>query len=253
MNAIAGSFLRGAFALVFGLGLWQFVVWATGAPPFILPGPARVFSKLWEMRELIAENALVTITQIIIGMILGTALGVSTALQLAMSPLSRLLMRPLIVFAQAIPVFALAPVLTLWLGYGMASKILTVVLIIYFPVASAFYDGLMATPQGYLDLARVMGASPLRTIFRLRVPHAMPAFASGLRLAAVSAPFGAVIGEWVGASRGLGHLMLLANGRAQTDLMFAALIVLAAFTVALYFFIDRLGAWLTRRFAGPVG
>lgn len=244
---------RGALVFAFAIALWQAIVWFSGAPHFILPSPERVARRLWDARALIAENALVTFAEILLGLVLGAALGASTALQLVMSPLSRVVVRPILVFAQAIPIFALAPILTLWLGYGAASKIVMVVLIIYFPVASTFFDGLMRTPQGYLDLARVMGGSPLRVIFRLRVPHAMPAFASGLRLAAAAAPFGAVIGEWVGASKGLGHLMLLANGRAQTDLMFASLFVLAAFAVALYGVVDRLGNALTRRFSAPSG
>ena len=121
-----------------------------------------------------------------------------------------------------------------WLGYGIWSKILIAVLIIYFPVTSAFSDGLAATPKGWLDLARTMQARPHHMLWRIRVPAAMPALASGLRLAAVYAPIGAVIGEWVGASQGLGYLMLLANGRAKTDLMFAALAVLALMTLVLY-------------------
>ncbi len=253
MTRGALSLARGALIFAFALALWQALVWLTGVPHFILPAPERVARRLWEARELIAQNALITFAEILLGLLLGSMLGVSTALQLAMSPLSRLLMRPIIVFAQAVPVFALAPIITLWLGYGAASKIVMVVLVVYFPVASAFFDGLMRTPQGYLDLARVMGGAPLRVIFQVRVPHAMPALASGLRLAAVYAPFGAVIGEWVGASKGLGHLMLLANGRAQTDLMFACLFVLASFTLALYYCIDKLGVLLARRFSEPGG
>lgn len=248
---IAGAFARGAFAFVFAIALWQAIVGLTGVPHFILPGPQRVVQQLWASRELIAENALVTFTQILIGLVLGTLLGVSTAVQLALSPISRMVMRPLIVFAQAVPVFAIAPVLTLWLGYGPASKIVMVILIIYFPVASAFYDGLTRTPQGFLDLARVMGASPMRELLKLRIPHALPALASGIKLAAVASPFGAVIGEWVGSSQGLGHLMLLSSGRAQTDMMFACLFVLALFTVALYFAVDRLSAFIIARYCEP--
>ncbi|TVR09247.1 MAG: ABC transporter permease [Salinarimonadaceae bacterium] len=252
MAALA-PFARGLAAFAFAIGLWQVVVWLTGVPHFILPSPERVARALVNSRALIAQNAVVTFAQILAGLALGAALGVITALQLVSSPTARLLLRPVIVFAQAVPIFALAPILTLWLGYGMGSKIVTVVLIIYFPVASAFYDGLMRTPRGLLDLAQTMNASPWRTILRLRLPNAVPSLASGMRLAAVYAPFGAVIGEWVGASRGLGYLMLLANGRAQTDLMFAALFVLAAFTVLLHATIDRAGAALTRRFAEPEG
>jgi len=253
MKAIALSLIRGLAALAFGLALWQAIVTFTGAPHFILPGPRRVADSLWTSRAMIADNAIITFAEILIGLLIGGALGVATALQLVLSPTARTLMRPVLVFAQAVPIFALAPVLTLWLGYGVGSKIVMVMLIIYFPVASAFFDGLTRTPQGYLDLANVMGAGPTRATLMLRVPYAMPSLASGLRLAAVYAPFGAVIGEWVGASKGLGYLMLLANGRGQIDLMFAALIVLAAFTVLLYFMIDWLGAAITRRFAEPSG
>lgn len=253
MKERAFAFGRAILAVGFALVLWQGLVWATGVPAFILPGPERVALRLWQARALIAENALITFAEILVGLVLGVGLGVATGLQLIISPLARLLLRPILVFAQAVPVFALAPILTLWLGYGLGSKIVMVMLIISFPVASAFFDGLMRTPRGHLDLARVMDARPLRLVFRLRVPHAMPALATGLRLAAVYAPLGAVIGEWVGASRGLGHLMLLANGRGQTDLMFACLVVLAAFTVGLHRLVDRLGTALAARFAEPLG
>ncbi len=253
MRRIVLPLARAGLIITFAVALWQAIVWLTGAPHFILPGPERVARALWASRVSIAENAVITFTQIILGLFLGAALGVSTAIQLVVSPISRMLLRPVLVFAQAVPIFALAPILTLWLGYGMGSKIVMVVLIIYFPVASAFFDGLMRTPQGYLDLARVMGAGTTRQLLRLRIPHAMPSLASGLRLAAVYAPFGAVIGEWVGASKGLGYLMLLANGRAQTDLMFASLFVLATFTVLIYLIVDRAGAALSRRFAEPAG
>jgi putative hydroxymethylpyrimidine transport system permease protein len=152
---------------------------------------------------------------------------------------------------QAVPVFALAPILTIWFGYGIWSKIVMALLIIYFPVMSAFYDGLTRTPQGWVDLARTMGASPARIMWRVRIPAAIPSLASGLRLAAVYAPLGAVIGEWVGASQGLGHLMLLANGRAKIDLMFAALFVLALFTVLLHLAIDRVADRLADRMGDP--
>ena len=221
-------------ALGVGLGLWQALVWITGAPHFILPSPLRVANALIHSREVIAENALVTLQEIIAGLILGTLLGVATAIQLTLSKTAERLMLPILVFTQAVPVFALAPVLTLWFGYGMASKIVMTVLIIYFPVTSAFHDGLTRVDRGLLDQAKIIGARPLQTLLRIQVPHALPSLGTGLRLAAVYAPIGAVIGEWVGASKGLGYLMLLANGRAKIDLMFASLIVLACLTVLLH-------------------
>ena len=231
------------------LAAWQALVTLAGLPPFILPGPWRVGESLVGNAGLIAFHAGATLVEVVIGLVLGAILGTLTALGLVASPLARRIVRPALVLTQALPVFALAPILTLWLGYGMGSKIVIAVLIIYFPVTSAFFDGLMATPPGWLDLARTMQARPTATLWRIRVPAALPALASGLRLAAVYAPIGAVIGEWVGASRGLGYLMLLANGRAKTDLMFAALVVLALMTLALYRVVGAACDRLAARFA----
>lgn len=219
--------------------VWQAIVSGFSLPKFILPGPLLVAETMWKSRVIIFENALVTIAEVLIGLVLGAMLGVATAINLATSSFARIYIRPILVFSQAVPVFALAPILTLWLGYGIWSKIFMTVLIIYFPVASAFYDGLTRTPKAYLDLAKVMGANNNRIMWFVRVPAALPSLGSGLRLAAVYAPIGAVIGEWVGASKGLGYLMLLANGRAKIDLMFAALFVLAAFTVLLHAVVDK--------------
>jgi putative hydroxymethylpyrimidine transport system permease protein len=241
------ALIRISLALGFGLGLWQAVVWATGAPHFILPGPGRVGASLWANAPLLAEHARFTLVNLATGLVAGVALGVVTALNLALSPAARLLVRPLLIFAQAVPVFALAPVLTLWLGYGAASKIVIVMLVIYFPVASAFFDGLMRLPAPLADLAQMMRATPLRRLVYLQLPHALPALATGLRLALVYAPFAVIIGEWVGSSRGLGYLMLLANGRGQTDLMFAALIVLAVQSLVLFALFEGAG----RRFSRP--
>lgn len=220
------------------LGVWQVVVWASGVPRFILPGPARVGASLWDHAPLLWEHARFTAGNLLIGLCAGVALGVVTALNLALSPGARLLLRPMLIFAQAVPVFALAPVLTLWLGYGAASKIVIVMLVIYFPVTSAFFDGLMRLPPRLADLAQLMRATPLRRLFLLQVPNALPALGSGLRLAVVYAPFAVIIGEWVGSSRGLGYLMLMANGRGQTELMFAALFVLAMQSLALFAILD---------------
>ena len=184
------------------LALWQGTVWATGVPAFILPGPWRVATTLVANIGLIADHALTTIAEVLIGLVVGALLGAATALHLMVSPAARRIALPIMVFSQAVPVFALAPILTLWLGYGMASKIAMALLIIYFPVVSTFYDGLRRTDPGLIDLARTMGATPARTLLFLRLPAGLPAFGSGLRLAAVYAPIGAVIGEWVGASKG---------------------------------------------------
>ncbi|MEL6376617.1 MAG: ABC transporter permease [Pseudomonadota bacterium] len=233
-------------ALAFALLIWQAVVSFTGVERFILPGPGLVAQTWWENRAVIWEHTLITAAEVLIGLAIGTALGIVTAIQLAASRFSRILVQPVLVFTQALPVFALAPILTLWFGFGLWSKIVMAVLIIYFPVASSFLDGLLRTPAGYLDLARTMQASPARVLWHIRIPAALPSLASGLRLAAVYAPIGAVIGEWVGASKGLGYLMLLANGRVKTDLMFAAMLTLGVFTVLLHLAIGYLSRRIGR-------
>ena len=226
---------------------WHFLVIFADLPKFILPSPMLVMETFISNFSLIFKHAIVTGSEILLGLLAGTALGSFTAICLAISPLARTIVRPMMVLSQALPVFALAPLLTLWLGYGLWPKILMALLIIYFPVTSAFFDGLMNTPKGMLDLSRVMNGTSWRIMLNLRIPAAVPGLASGLRLAAVYAPIGAIIGEWVGASEGLGYLMLLANGRAKIDLMFAALIVLVVMTLILHWSIDRLGNSLTAR------
>lgn len=226
--------------LLLGLvALWQAVVLLAGLPPYILPGPLPVAAVFIERGPLLAAHALPTLIEIGFGLGLGAGLGVAAALAVTGCSAGRRWLLPLLIASQAVPVFALAPLLVLWLGYGFASKVAMATLIIFFPVTVAFADGLRRTDPGWLDLARTMGAGRLATIRLIRVPAALPALASGIRVAAAVAPIGAVIGEWVGASRGLGYLMLHANARMQIDLMFAALLTLTAIALVLYFAVDR--------------
>lgn len=211
--------------------LWQGLILLGGIPPFLLPSPAAVADALWLNRAEIARNAGFTLLEVMLGFILGAGLGAALAVAMGFSARLTGILRPILTFSQTIPVFALAPILTLWLGFGIAPKIAMTVLIVFFPVTAAFLDGLTRTPQAALDLAQVMGASRARIMWHLRIPAALPSLATGLRLAAVYAPIGAVIGEWVGGARGLGALMIHANGRMKTDLVFAALLVLSVLTV----------------------
>ena len=222
---------------------WQVIVWVSSAPPYILPGPAAVAEAVWHKWSILLGHAGITLFEIVSGLLLGTIFGACSALIMTVSGSLKRWLLPVLVMSQAVPVFALAPLLVLWLGYGLTSKIVMAVLIIFFPVTAAFYDGLRSTDPEWLELARVMNARPKAVLFHIRIPAAMPAFASGLRVAAAVAPIGAVVGEWVGSSRGLGFYMLHANARMQTDLMFAALVFLVVMALTLYFFID----WGMRR------
>jgi len=221
------------FAGLFMILVWQAVVWVTQVESFILPGPLAVASAFVNQFALIWHHALITAVEVLAGLLLGVTAGILTALNLTLSERGRKLIMPALVMSQTIPVFALAPLLTLWLGYGLASKIAMAVLIVYFPVTSTFLDGLANTPKGYLDLAHIMRSPNRSTLMQIRIPAAIPSLTSGIRLAAVYAPIGAVIGEWVGASNGLGYLMLLANGRVKIDLMFAALLALCILTITI--------------------
>jgi putative hydroxymethylpyrimidine transport system permease protein len=219
--------------------LWQLAAWAAGGQSYILPEPMLVAEAWINRYDVILPNAGVTALEILLGLGLGALLGVSTALCMAAAPSLRRWMLPVLVASQAVPVFALAPILVLWLGYGMASKVAMAVIVIYFPVTAAFMDGLRRTDPGWLELARCMNAPRAALLLRIRLPAALPALASGLRVATAVAPIGAVIGEWVGSSAGLGYLMLQANARMQIPLMFAALITLAVFSVGLYLAVDH--------------
>ncbi|MDD2466764.1 MAG: ABC transporter permease [Desulfobulbus sp.] len=232
--------LRGLILACGLLLLWQLLVFLTGVPAYILPGPLPVAKALSSHLPLLCGHLVTTLTEILLGLLLGTLLGSSSALAMIISPLLKRWMLPLLVISQAIPVFALAPVLVLWFGYGMASKVAMAVLIIFFPVTASFYGGMQRTEPELLELARIMGASPFAVLRTIVIPSALPAFASGLRVATAVAPIGAVVGEWVGSSAGLGFYMLHANARMQIDLMFAALTLLAIASLLLYFIIDRL-------------
>ena len=230
--------LRGMATAMVLVGLWALAVAVFQPAPFILPGPRRVLSTLVEQLPGLMNHAGITFVEIILGLLLGTVFGVTTALLVNASSLARRYVLPLILASQALPVFAIAPLLVLWFGLGLGSKIAMATLIIYFPVASALNDGLARADSNFIDIARMYGASPLQTLLKFRLPSSMPSLASGIRVAATVAPIGAVVGEWVGASGGLGYVINQANARMQTDTVFAGLILLILMVIVLRFIID---------------
>ncbi|WP_136806550.1 ABC transporter permease [Desulfosediminicola flagellatus] len=219
--------------------IWQLVVVISGVPAYILPGPLPVAKALVSHWSALQGHLLTTVIEILAGLFIGALLGTTCALTMILLPLLKRWLLPILVISQAIPVFALAPILVLWFGYGMASKIAMAVLIIFFPVTSSFYYGMQRTQPELLELARIMGAKPIAVLRWIVIPSALPAFGSGVRVATAVAPIGAVVGEWVGSSSGLGFYMLHANARMQIDVMFAALAVLAVVSLGLYFLVDK--------------
>lgn len=215
----------GVFAFL-GL-LWQIAIWIFQPASFLLPSPYDVFEVFQTQWKYLGANALTTINEMVLGFLIGSFIGIIVALLLShFAVLDRYIM-PIVVVTQTLPVFAIAPLLVIWFGFGIGSKIVMASLIIFFPVASAFYDGLKQTPRTYLDLGKSWGASSGQLLRLMRVPAALPSLMSGLKVAATIAPIGAIVGEWAGAAGGLGFVMLQANARTQSDVVFASLFLLA--------------------------
>ncbi|MEZ5870976.1 MAG: ABC transporter permease [Nitratireductor sp.] len=231
-----------AFMLV-----WQLVELVFDPPKFLLPSPREVLLALTGSAGYLARNSLVTFTEMVLGLLVGSWAGAALALLVARYPRIGRFVMPMIITTQTLPVFAIAPLLVIWFGFGAGSKVVMASLIIFFPVASSFHDGLRRTEPEFVDLARGWGASPWQMLTMIRFPAALPSLASGLRIAAVLAPIGAVVGEWAGAASGLGYVMLQANARGQTELVFAAVIILALAALLLRFAVsiscDRIVFW----------
>lgn len=233
------AFRSGIILLTFLIG-WALLLSITQLPDYILPSPLQVMQAFYQHLHLLFTQAIPTVIEILLGLTLGILFGCLTALIATYCKVIGWWILPLIIISQAIPIFAIAPILVVWLGYGMVSKIIITALMIFFPVMSTFYDGLKNTPSGWLDLAQTMQASHWKVYRYIRIPAALPALASGIRIAAVIAPMGAIIGEWVGASQGLGYLMMNANARMQIDMMFATLILMVVLSLTLYLSVDAL-------------
>lgn len=232
--------LRNLIILISFLFLWQGVVRLFQLPDYILPAPWQVFTALYFNSALIAHEAIPTFIETVLGFLIGIVFGGCAGILLGFSRSLSYWLLPLLIISQVIPTFAIAPLLVIWFGYGMASKIATTVLMLFFPVTSSFYDGIRRINPEWLHLAKTMNAKKWRLFWHLRIPAALPSVATGIRLCAVLAPIGAIVGEWVGSSSGLGYLMLNANARMQIDMMFAVLMVIVTFSLLLYYSVDKI-------------
>jgi putative hydroxymethylpyrimidine transport system permease protein len=218
--------------------VWQASILIFQPPPFMLPAPMAVLDALLGRPDLWQVHAPSTLAATLAGLFFGAAIGAGLAIAMSLLPFTRRFLVPAMVVTQAVPVFAIAPLLVLWFGFGLASKIVMTTIAIFFPVTSAFADGLTRTDPGLIDLSRLYRANRWREVTIIRMPWALPSLITGLKLAAVFAPVGALIGEWVGSTSGLGYAMLFANSRAQTDVMFAALALVVAMSVILRALVD---------------
>ncbi|MES2204798.1 MAG: ABC transporter permease [Pseudomonadota bacterium] len=234
------------YSLILVLLFWQGIVWVFNLPEYILPTPSDVLLAFIHNWKILVYNTSITLSETLLGLGFGALSGCIVAILLMLFKPLKLFLLPLMLISQALPVFAVAPLLVLWLGFGMASKIIVVMLMTFFPIASALFDGLNKTPEHYLTMATYMRGKKWPILRYIYFPHALPFLASGLRISAVFAPMGAIMSEWVGASDGLGYLMINANARLETSLVFISIIMLVIMALALYFSINAFFKWKIR-------
>jgi putative hydroxymethylpyrimidine transport system permease protein len=200
---------------------------------FLVPSPAEIAESLWESRALLAENAWVTLREMLLGLGCAIVAGLAFALMLHVSETLRLAFYPLIVASQTIPLIVIAPILVVWFGYGIGPKLAIVALLCFFPIALNTYDGLRSVDPEATKMMRTLDASRIQIVWRLDAPASLPYFFSGARIAVAFAAIAAVFGEWAGSDSGLGHLMLQDNAQLETARLFAAVLVLSVMAVAL--------------------
>lgn len=216
------------------LALWQAYVVVTDVPPSILPAPSRVLTATIDSADVLRWHATRTLQETVAGFLLAVAVAALCATAIDFVPAVRRALFPLLITSQTIPIIALAPLLVLWFGYGTMPKVLIVALVCFFPMVVAAVQGLGATDPELLKLYRTFGASRWRIFRAVRVPTALPVFFAGVRIAVTYSVIGAIFGEYVGASRGLGIFLQTAKNSYRTDLVFGMIAITAALSLALY-------------------
>jgi len=213
---------------------WHYYVLILDVNPVVLPSPELVFRAIWERWPLLLSEGWITMLECIYGFGLSVALGIPIAVVMTYSRLMNLMFYPLLVASQSIPKIAIAPILLVWFGTGIESKLAMAFFIAFFPMVVDTATGLRATPPEYLELARSMRCSRLQTFFKIQLPSALPFIFSGAKIAVTLAVIGAVIGEFIGSTEGLGNLLLVANSQIDTGLAWASLAVLSWLGMLLY-------------------
>lgn len=230
-----GNILLVASPFLFVL-IWHLI--AARTTPLILPSPEDVITRLvsYFIDGHVWPHLIMTAQEIVAGFILGCILGIGFGVLVAEFGIARQVIMPYIIVSQALPKFALAPMLVIWFGFGMAPKVIIAALIAFFPLVENTYMGLTTTPQPLLELFRALRASRTTTLLKLRIPYAVPAIFSGFRVALMLSLVGAVVAEYVGANKGLGALIIVSQGTLDTSLMFVAFVLLTAVGMCLDWF-----------------
>jgi NitT/TauT family transport system permease protein/putative hydroxymethylpyrimidine transport system permease protein len=205
-----------------------------GLEDYLVPAPSEIAATLWEDRSLLADNAWVTLREVLLGFLLAVAAGLAFAVALHLSPTLRRAAYPLLVASQTIPIVVVAPILIVWFGYGIGPKLAIIALICFFPITVNTLDGLTRADPDAVRMMRTLDASRWQILRRLEAPGALPFAFSGAKIAVAVAVIGAVFGEWAGSSAGLGHLILQDGATIDTARQFASVALLSAMAIALF-------------------
>jgi NitT/TauT family transport system permease protein len=229
--------------LVF-LALWELGVWISKAPAYLLPGPIEIFQTFVREFPRLAFHGWVTLYEMLLGYALAVAVAIPLAIAITSSERFDRFAMPTLLFFQVVPKVAVAPLFLVWFGVGALPKVLVAFLISFFPIVIDAAVGLRSMSTEMRDLARSMGATRLQVFARFRLPTSLPYLFSGLKVAATLAVAGAVVGEFVGADKGLGYLLLVTNSNLETALMFATLFALTIIGLAFFYAVELLEALL---------
>lgn len=220
-----------ALAIIALLAVWEAAVRALGIPSYVLPAPTRVLAALWSDRQALASHAGVTVAEALSGMGISLACALVLGMLMDLNESLRACLYPILVVTQTIPMIVLSPILILYMGFGAAPKILTVVLMCFFPVVVGFADGMAQVDPGYVNLIRAYGGSRLQVYTQVKIPYALPALFSGLKVAATYSISGAVVGEWVASQAGIGYYLLRVKNSYALDKMFASVLVIVVLSL----------------------
>lgn len=228
------------------LAAWEAGSWYWQMPAWLLPAPSQIVLAAAAARTIIWPHIWQTLLETWLGLGLALFAGVGLAILIDLSAVLRRAIYPLLIISQTVPIIAIAPLLVIWLGYGILPKVLVVALVCFFPIVISTADGLKSADPDLIALLRTMGARRTQIFMKVRAPGALPAFFSGLKIAITYSVIGALIGEWVGASRGLGVFMLRASNSFRTDWVFAGIAVVSLLSIALF-----VGVSIVERLALP--
>ena len=223
---------------------WDLCIRLFKIPQYLIPTPWQVVQQLFKEWPMLWREALPTLYATLGGFVLSALVGVPIAMWIAYSRLVESFVYPLLVFSQSVPKVAIAPLFVVWFGFGVIPKVIAAFLLGFFPVIVATVQGFKSIESDVIDLARSMGASPLKVFLKFRLPQAMPAIFSGLKVSVTLAVVGAVVGEFVGSNSGLGYVLQKANGTFDLPLMFAALVILSMIGVLLFLVLELIERWV---------